>query len=130
LRVSSGVLLDGSTPIADGSGARLVLATSDYRRDEAFLSRVSRRLGLEWTACRTVPELTQLIAGSSGVVSDRYHPAICASVLGRPAQVLANREPHKMSGLDDLLADRTLRELQDLARAGVRAVQDVLRGSR
>ena len=59
----------------------------------------------------------QLIGASSGVVSDRYHPAICAAALGKPAQVLSNREPHKMQGLKNLLADHTLEELQELARA-------------
>jgi hypothetical protein len=60
-------------------------------------------------------------------VSDRYHPAVCAATLGKPARVLSNREPHKMQGLKDLLADHTLEELQERARAGVRAVREALR---
>jgi polysaccharide pyruvyl transferase WcaK-like protein len=71
----------------------------------------------------------QLIGASSGVVSDRYHPAICAAVLGKPAQVLSNRERHKMHGLKDLLARHTLEELQDRARAGLSVLRDALRSA-
>jgi polysaccharide pyruvyl transferase WcaK-like protein len=73
--------------------------------------------------------LVQLVGGSSGVVSDRYHPAICGAVLGKPAQVLPNREPHKMQGLKDLLADRPLEEVQRLARRGLDTMRDVLQGA-
>ena len=106
--------------IAEASRDRLVLATSDYRRDGRFLAKAARRLGVSWIACRSVTELVQLVASSSGVVSDRYHPAICAAALGKPAHVLSNREPHKMQGLKGLLADNTLEDLQALARAGLR----------
>jgi polysaccharide pyruvyl transferase WcaK-like protein len=115
--------------IAGAGHERLVLATSDYRRDGRFLTGVARRLGLERVCCRSVTEMVQLIGASSGVVSDRYHPAICAAALGKPAQVLANREPHKMQGLEHLLAGNTLEELQELARAGLRTLQDALRSS-
>jgi polysaccharide pyruvyl transferase WcaK-like protein len=128
LRLDAGGLFEGSRPIAPASGEPIVLATSDCRRDRRFLSRVARRLGLPWVGCRTVTELVALVAGSSGVVSDRYHPAICAASLGRPARILANREPHKMQGLDDLL-DRPLEELRALARAGLAAVRDALRAA-
>ena len=120
-------MYEGRHLIAAASGDRTVLATSDYRRDGRFLARAARRLGVPWIACHSVTELVQVIAGSSGVVSDRYHPAICAASLGRPAQVLTNREPHKMQGLKDLLADHSLAELQALARAGLHTVRDALR---
>jgi polysaccharide pyruvyl transferase WcaK-like protein len=68
-----------------------------------------------------------LVAGSSSVVSDRYHPAICAAVLGKPARVLPNREPHKMRGLTALLGDGSIEDLQALARTGLRAVCDAVR---
>ena len=129
LRIEGGALLDGANVIAEASPDRLVLATSDHRRDGRFLATASRRLGVPWVACRSVAELVQLVAGSSGVVSDRYHPAICGAVLGKPADVLPNREPHKMQGLTTLLADHTLEELQDLARAGLDALLDTLRGA-
>ncbi|OFW26015.1 MAG: hypothetical protein A3H97_11320 [Acidobacteria bacterium RIFCSPLOWO2_02_FULL_65_29] len=128
LRLEDGALFEGSRLIAEASNDRLVLATSDYRRDQRFLSIAARRLGVSWVGCRRVTELVQLVAGSSGVVSDRYHPAICAAVLGKPAQVLSNREPHKMQGLKHLLADHTLHELQELARAGLGTLRDGLRG--
>jgi polysaccharide pyruvyl transferase WcaK-like protein len=130
LRLENGALFDGPRLVAEAGGDRLVLATSDYRRDHRFLAAAARNLGLSWVGCRSVTELVQLIGPSSGVVSDRYHPAICAAVLGKPAQVLSNREPHKMQGLKHLLADNTLEELQALARAGLRAVRDALGGSR
>jgi polysaccharide pyruvyl transferase WcaK-like protein len=127
LQVKDGALLHRSQVIAAASADPLVLATSDYRRDERFLAGAARRLGVPWVACRSVGELVRLVGGSSGVVSDRYHPAICAAVLGKPAQLLPNREPHKMEGLRNLLTDRPLDELQDLARAGLQAVRDAVR---
>jgi polysaccharide pyruvyl transferase WcaK-like protein len=129
LRVEGGALFEDSRLIAEASTDRLVLATSDYRRDGRFLSTVGRRLGCPWIGCRTVTELVQLVGGSSAVVSDRYHPAICGAVLGKPAQVLSNREPHKMQGLKHLLADRSLEDLQELARTGLNTVRDALRGA-
>jgi polysaccharide pyruvyl transferase WcaK-like protein len=127
LRHENGGIFEGSRAIAAPAGDPIVLATSDYRRDGRFLARSARKLGLPWVACRSVPELVELVAGSSGVVSDRYHPAICAAALGKPAQVVPNREPHKMHGLQDLLADYTFEQLQALARAGLRAACDALR---
>ena len=127
LRIDRGALYEDDRLIAPASAERLVLATSDYRRDAGFLASAARRLALPWIACRSVTELVQLVGGSSGVVSDRYHPAICAAALGKPAQVLSNREPHKMAGLQDLLAGHTLEHLRELARAGLRAVCGALR---
>ena len=122
LRVEGGALYEGSRLIAAADEGGLVLATSDRRRDERFLARTAPRLGLPWVCCDSVPQLVDLIAGSSGVISDRYHPAICAAALGKPAQVLTNREPHKMEGLQALLAGNTFGELQELARAGLRSM--------
>ena len=127
LRLEGGAIYEGSRLIVEASHDRLVLATSDYRRDGRFLAKAARRLGVSWIACRSVTELVQLVASSSGVVSDRYHPAICAAALGKPAHVISNREPHKMQGLTNLLVDNTLEGLQALARAGLRTVQDALR---
>jgi polysaccharide pyruvyl transferase WcaK-like protein len=127
LRVENGALFAGSRVIAEGSSDRLVLATSDYRRDGRFLASVARKLALTWVPCRSVAELVALVGASSGVVSDRYHPAICAAALGKPAQVISNREPHKMEGLKHLLADHTLEELQNLARAGLSTLRNALR---
>ena len=127
LRLEGGALFAGPELIVEAATDQLVLATSDHRRDGRFLARAARRLGVSWVCCRSVAEMVRLIGGSSGVVSDRYHPAICAASLGKPAQVLPNREPHKMQGLRNLLADNTMEELQDLARAGLRALRDALR---
>jgi polysaccharide pyruvyl transferase WcaK-like protein len=127
LRLTNGALLEGDRVIAPPSTDPLVLATSDARRDERFVARTASRLGVEWVVCRSVPQLAQLIAGSSAVVSDRYHPAICAATLGKPVQVLPNREPHKMHGLKQLLEDNTVAELQELARTGLVAVCDAIR---
>lgn len=127
LRIEGDALLEGARVVADASPHALILATSDYARDARFLSGAARRLGVPWVGCRTIAELVGLIAGSSGVVSDRYHPAICAAVLGKPAQVLPNREPHKMHGLKDLLSDRSVEDLQELARTGLDAVREGLR---
>jgi polysaccharide pyruvyl transferase WcaK-like protein len=126
LRLEHGALFEGARLIAEASSDRLVLATSDYRRDERFLARAARNLGVSWVGCRSVTELVQLIGASSGVVSDRYHPAICAAALGKPALVLSNREPHKMLGLTDLLANNTLEALQALARRGLRTLREAL----
>lgn len=126
LRVEDGALFEDSRMIVGPSRERLLLATSDHRRDRRFLAAAARKLDLPWVACRSVTEMVQLIGAASEVVSDRYHPAICAASVGKPAAVLLNREPHKMEGLKNLLADNTLEELQELARAGLRAVRDAL----
>jgi polysaccharide pyruvyl transferase WcaK-like protein len=123
------VLHSGPNAIAGASGERIVLATSDVRRDGRFLASLSKRLGIPWTACRTVAELVNLVDGSAGIVSDRYHPAICAAALGKASQILLNREPHKMSGLQSLLAEHGLSELQGLARAGLTEIVAALRRS-
>jgi polysaccharide pyruvyl transferase WcaK-like protein len=129
LRVAQGKLFEGTRLIADGEKEQLVLATSDTRRDAGFLARVARALRLPMVPCRSVGELVRLISHSSGVVSDRYHPAICAAVLGKPALVLENREPHKMEGLKNLLADNSVEELQRLARVGLETIRGALRTS-
>lgn len=126
LRLDEGALFEGDRLIAESSSDPLVLATSDYRRDQRFLAATAKKLGVRWVACRTVTELVQLIGASSMVISDRYHPAICAAVLGKRAKVLSNREPHKMSGVRSLLEDYTLQELQQRARSGLSAVREGL----
>jgi len=105
---------------------RLVLATSDPKKDAAFLGKLAAKLGERAVVCGSVPELVRLIAGSTGVIADRYHPAICGRALGKPVEVLVNREPHKMEGLKALLAQHDLPALQGLARAGLDAVRAAL----
>lgn len=126
LRLDRGALFEGARQIADASSDPVVLATSDYRRDARFLAHAAGTLGVPWVPCRSVQDMIRLVAASSSVVSDRYHPAICAAVLGKPARILPNREPHKMRGLANLLADHTVEDLQALARSGLRAVQRAL----
>jgi polysaccharide pyruvyl transferase WcaK-like protein len=123
---ADGALFDGSQMIVSPSPEPLVLATSDYRRDARFLARAAQHLGVQWIACRSVQEMVDLVAEASEVVSDRYHPAICAAALGTPARVIENREPHKMQGLKSLLSDRPLEELQELARGGLQVLTDTL----
>ena len=129
LRITDGTLVEGSRVIAQTGSDRVVLATSDRRRDSRFLTRAARTLGVQWMPCASVTDLVRLIAGSSGVISDRYHPAICAAVLGKPVQVLRNREPHKMEGLGRLLAGSTVQQLQRLARTGLDTVVAALRNA-
>lgn len=127
LRLVDGGLFEGRQEITAPSSTRIVLATSDPRRDEAFVTAVARRLGVPSVICRSVPELVRLTAGASEVISDRYHPAICGAVLGKPTRVVPNREPHKMNGLTALLDGRPVAELQHAARAGIAALHDALR---
>jgi polysaccharide pyruvyl transferase WcaK-like protein len=127
LELVEGALREGGREIAPASTCPVVLATSDPRRDERFITTAAGRLGVQAVVCRDVPELVRLIAGASEVVSDRYHPAICGAVLGKRTRVVPNREPHKMGGLAALLDGRPLGELQAAARAGVSALHDALR---
>ena len=127
LRIVHGAVFEGAREIAPFSPHPIVLATSDPRRDERFITSAAARLGVPSMVCRSVPELVRLVAGASEVVSDRYHPAICGAVLGKPTRVLPNREPHKMSGLTSLLDSRPLNELQAAARAGVSALHEAVR---
>jgi polysaccharide pyruvyl transferase WcaK-like protein len=129
----AGVAWDGKTLVCGtrrfelDPDERLVVATSDGQRDERFVAELSRALRVESVAPRTVTELIGYIASSTGVISDRYHPLICAKVLGRSAVVLENREPHKMQGLKSLIETRAVDELQALANAGLAAVSAALR---
>jgi polysaccharide pyruvyl transferase WcaK-like protein len=127
LRLVGGALFAGDTVLSPASEHPLTLATSDIRRDASFLASTAARLKLPWVGCRTIPELVGLVRRASSVVSDRYHPVICAAALGKPARVIPNREPHKMQGLTDLLAGHTLDQLQDYARAGLEAVRKAIR---
>ena len=108
---------------------QLVVATSDAQRDARFVAALARQLGARSVICRSVPDLVALIAGSSGVISDRYHPAICAAVLGKPTDILPNHEPHKMQGLEGLLRGSSVEDLRELSRAGLNAVGSTLRRS-
>lgn len=116
----------GDREIALAPGERVVLATTDARRDGRFLSKVSSRLNVLAVACRSVGDLVTLVAGASAVISDRYHPAICAMALGKPAEIIANHEHHKMFGLQELARSYDLPGLRKLARAGLGAVRDFL----
>ncbi len=129
VRWCAGGLRCGTRQIALEPGEQVVVATSDTPRDGRFVARLSRSLGVRAVECRSVAELLGLIAGSTGVVSDRYHPAICAAVLGKPAEILSNHEPHKMLGLQGLLREHDLDALRALARAGLAAVRDALPGA-
>lgn len=126
IRWHRGQLLLGSRLVPISPGEHVVVATSDAYRDEKFVARVAKQLGVPAAVCRSVRDLVTLIAGSSGVVSDRYHPAICAAALGKKAELLPNREPHKMQGLEYLLRQHDLGALRDLAWQGITAVTDAL----
>jgi len=105
---------------------RIVLVTSDPKKDTKFLAKLAQKLDAPAVNCLSVPELVRLVAASTGVISDRYHPAICGRVLGKPVEVVVNREPHKMEGLKALLAQHDLAALQGLSRAGLDAVRAAL----
>jgi polysaccharide pyruvyl transferase WcaK-like protein len=113
----------GAWEISLTAAERLVVATSDEHRDASFVSKLSKHLKATPVACNTVTQLVALIRSSTGIVSDRYHPAICAAALGKPVMVLPNREPHKMTGLEALLRQNDLGELKRLATAGLDAVR-------
>jgi polysaccharide pyruvyl transferase WcaK-like protein len=121
-----GCLRIGSRQIALEPGEQLVAATSDATRDGRFLTRLARRLDVPAVSCRSVARLVSLVEGCSGVVTDRYHPAICAAALGKPVEILPNREPHKMQGLQKLLESHSLDSMRDLARAGLSALHTAL----
>jgi hypothetical protein len=93
LRIEGGALVEGSRLIAESSGDRLVLATSDYRRDARGLAKAASRLGVPWVACRSVKELVGLVGGSSGVVSSVSpgHPCRGTRNLRRFSQTRATK---------------------------------------
>lgn len=126
VRCDGRTLRCGTLEVALAPDERVVLATSDAGRDRRFLAGLSRRLNAPLFACRSVPELADLVAGSTGVVTDRYHPAICAVALGKPAEIIVNHEPHKMLGLRGLTGEHDLRALEDLARTGLLAIHAAL----
>jgi polysaccharide pyruvyl transferase WcaK-like protein len=116
-------LLCRGRPVAVLGEDALAVATSDRSKDAAVLAGLANRLGGTPILCTTVAEMVAVIRGSRGVVSDRYHPAVCAIALDRPAQVLDNREAHKMAGLRELIELGDLEGVRNLARTGLRAVE-------
>jgi len=126
VHVARGRLRCGGREFELAPDERVVLATSDVPADGLFLAKLAGRLGVPSVGCRSVGELVSVVAGSSGVVSDRYHPAICAVALGKPAEVLVNREPHKMHGLQALIRDHRVDGLKALAADGLSAIRRVL----
>lgn len=107
----------------------ILLATTDVRRDGRFLAKLGKQLAVPTLLCRSVPQLIDAVAASSGVISDRYHPAICGVSLGKPSEILGNREPHKMQGLKQLVEANDLEALRERARRGLRAVCDAVGGA-
>lgn len=108
--------------VGRSTNERIILASTDAERDTRALVKLGRRLGHPVVLCRSVPALVHLIAGSSGVTSDCYYPAVCAAALGKPVEVLVTRQPHKMLGLQGLLGTHDLGELKRLAQVGLNAV--------
>jgi polysaccharide pyruvyl transferase WcaK-like protein len=111
-------------PLAPGE--KLLVATSDAQRDRRFVRALSARLGTDSVVCGSVAELLTLISGSTGVISDRYHPIICGVALGKPVEILPNKEAHKMDGLKGLVGGHELETLRALSRAGLDAVKNAL----
>ena len=126
LRLEQNRLICGASSVALPSGERLIIATSDARRDSKFLHALSGKLSIPSMFCSTVSELIGLIAGSNGIISDRYHPLICAAALGKTVSIIENREPNKMLGLKRLLEENSIDELQSLARQGLDAISRCL----
>ena len=129
LRLQDGALHYGADVLA-GPGSRLVLATSDPHRDEGPLGSLAVRLGVPFAACETPDELFGVIGGASEIVSDRYHPCVCAAALGKRPAIIRNREAHKMGGLERLLEGRGLEEIRNLAASGLEEVLGFLRAAR
>jgi polysaccharide pyruvyl transferase WcaK-like protein len=107
-------------------GEKLLVATSDAHRDRRFVRALSARLATDSVVCGSVAELLSLISDSSGVISDRYHPIICGVALGKPVEILPNKEAHKMDGLKGLVEGHGLEALRALSQAGLDAVKGAL----
>jgi len=116
-------LLCRGRPVAVLGEDALAVATSDRSRDAPALAGLASRLGGTPVSCTAIEEMVAVIRGSRGVVSDRYHPAVCAVALNRPVQVLDNKEAHKMAGLRELIGLHDLEGVRDLARTGLHAVE-------
>jgi polysaccharide pyruvyl transferase WcaK-like protein len=126
LRLDSATLRCGDREIALRPGERVVFATTDVRRDGRFLSKASSRLGALAVACRSIDELVTLVSSATGVVSDYYHPAICAIALGKPVELVVAQKQHEMIGLRELARSHDLEHLQKLSRTGLEAIRNFL----
>lgn len=123
IRVDRGQLKCGDRVLAELSDVPLVLATSDGAKDDSALAKLSRRLKVPYKSCQSVAEMVGVIAQAASVMSDRYHPAVCAMALGRPLRLLNNRENTKMEGLRALNERQDFEGLQKLARNGLDAIR-------
>ncbi len=117
-----GVLREGDRTIAD-VGDAIVLATSDARRDRTPLAALGRRLGWAVRTCERISELVDVVFGADAVVTDRYHPAVCAAAMGVSCTVLPTHETHKMTGLQTLMGEYDADGLRGMAQAGLAAIQ-------
>mgnify|MGYP000415014372 CR=1 FL=1 len=121
--IKGGRLTCGGKVLADYTGCRPVLATSDPARDGKPLGRLSRRLNIPFVAASTPRELFGLVDNCRHVVSDRYHPLVCAAALGTRTTVLTDGTKHKMLGLRELLEQGDPVQLHRKARNGLDAVR-------
>ena len=116
-------LILGEREIELAQGERILLATTDVRRDGRFLAALGKKLAVPTLECRSVSELIGAVVASTGVISDRYHPAICGVALGKPSEP-GHREPHRCR-LKQLVESNDL-DAHVNEREGLRAVRDVL----
>jgi polysaccharide pyruvyl transferase WcaK-like protein len=61
---------------------QLIVSTSDPLKDRTMGLALSHKLGVEWKPCRTEVELIDVISSASQIITDRYHPAILATLAG------------------------------------------------
>jgi len=123
---SNGALELGEQVLCPVGDEPLVLGTSDACRDEAALSELASRLSVPLVVCRRPQELFGVIAGASLVATNRYHPGVCAALLGKQLTLLGNRTRPKRVGLERLLRTCSIEQLKQHAQAGLAEVQRAL----
>lgn len=113
------LITDGSrTPLQDS----VTLASSDPLRDDDVLQPLSERYGLPYERCMELSHLLRVIGEAREVVTDRYHPAIFATMLGIPCTFVPRQGSLRDEGLLRFMRDHTPAQLGLLAESGFRAL--------
>ncbi|MCK5450909.1 MAG: polysaccharide pyruvyl transferase family protein [Candidatus Omnitrophica bacterium] len=116
----------GNIEIQKHEYEEIYFATSDPKKDEKFLTRIATKLEAEIIICKSVEQLIAAVDRADLIVSDRYHPLICAAVLGKKIKAIMNQSTHKMKGIETLLSNHTMKDIQIMAETGLKSISSFL----
>lgn len=118
---------EGNTLITDGRmtiipADPLCFASSDPLRDDTLLQPLQQTFGIPYRGYTDLHALLSGIASSKHVITDRYHPAIFAAMLGTPYTLLPKEGSLRDQGLLEECSTYSVVELSRRAKEGMNAL--------